>query len=157
MLCREEASDLCRLVAEVPGAPPVIGVCKEQEKDEKPDDLGIAEFDSKYFGCGTLYLDEDRTLFDLLGNRKISLPMGKLLNPFKWKEVRADLKAMNERMKGKGVDGNMKGDGLVQGGVLVVGPAPSCDVRFTYLEETGREIPIDAIKAALKQLNTVAA
>ena len=63
--------------------PPVIGVCKEQELPDKPDDLGIAEFDSQYFSCGTLYLDEERTLYKLLGERKIGLPMGKVLNPFK--------------------------------------------------------------------------
>lgn len=148
---------MCSLVDRLPNAPPVIGVCKEQETEEKPDELGIGEFDSQYFSCGTLYLDEDRALFDCLGNRKISLPMGKLLNPFRWKEVRADLKAMKARMESKGVDGNMKGDGLVQGGVLVVGPAPRCEVRYTYLEETGSEIPIDDIEAALKELSKVAA
>lgn len=130
---------------------------QEQETEEKPDDLGISEFDSKYFACGTLFLDEERKIFDMLGNRKISLPMGKLLNPFKWKEVRSDLKAMKERMESKGVEGNMKGDGLVQGGVLVVGPAPSCEVRYTYLEKTGSELPIDEIEAALKELSAVAA
>lgn len=56
---------MCSLVDRLPNAPPVIGVCKEQETEEKPDELGIGEFDSQYFSCGTLYLDEDRALFDL--------------------------------------------------------------------------------------------
>lgn len=134
--------------------PPVIGVCKEQELPDKPDDLGIGVFDQQYFSCGTLYLDEERTLYSLLGERKIGLPMGKVLNPFKWGELKAELKTMQARMESKGVDGNMKGDGLVQGGVLVVGPSPECEVLYTYLEETGSVLPVDEIEAAVKTLSS---
>ena len=151
-MCREEAFDLCSLVNGVQGAPPVIGVCKEEESEEKPDELGIDEFATKYFGCGALHINEGRELFSMLGDRKIGLPMEKLLNPFRWGEVKSDLAVMKERMESKGVEGNMKGDGLVQGGVLVVGPAPACEVRYTYYEETGSELPVQEIDAAVKDL-----
>lgn len=151
MLCREEAVDLCALIRQQASAPPVIGVCKEEESDGQSE-LGIAEFQSKYFTCGSLHLNEGRELFEVLGNRRISLPMGKLLNPFRWSEVRSDLKAMKERTDRKKVEGNMKGDGLVQGGVLVVGPAPTCEVLYTYFEETGSVLPVQDIEQAITDL-----
>mmetsp|Transcript_74322 Transcript_74322/g.124034 ORF Transcript_74322/g.124034 Transcript_74322/m.124034 type:complete len:89 (+) Transcript_74322:432-698(+) len=78
--------------------------------------------------------------------------MGKLLNPFKWGELRASIKEMGKRMESKDIDGNLKGEGIVQGGVIVVGPSPACKVTYTYLEETGSELPLSDIEAAVLQL-----
>ena len=60
-------------------------------------------------------------------------------------------------MKAKGIDGNMKGDGLVQGGIIVIGPSPACDIVYTYREETGIPIPIDEIDAAIAKVKQLAA
>ena len=92
------------------------------KEEEKPPDtdadkmLGVAEFEEQYF-CGPLYLsDEDRTLYQHLGNQPI-FTLGTLaralLNPFK---ARREMKEMGERMKARKIEGNMVGDGLVKGG-----------------------------------------
>ena len=54
---------------------PVLAVVKEQELEAPIEDeskmLGVAEFRDRYF-CGPLYLtDDDRTLYDFLGNKSI--------------------------------------------------------------------------------------
>lgn len=128
----------------------MVGFVKEEETPEQ--DLGVVEFATKYF-CGSLYLDEARETFQQLGDRKISLPLGTLLRPWKlW----GAMKELGARTKEKGVEGNMKGDGLVQGGIVVVGPAPECTVLYTYLEETGKPIPVDEIDAAIAECNSLA-
>ena len=90
------------------------------KEEEKPPDtdadkmLGVAEFEEQYF-CGPLYLsDEDRTLYQHLGNQPI-FTLGTLaralLNPFK---ARREMKEMGERMKARKIEGNMVGDGLAR-------------------------------------------
>lgn len=141
--------DLCKLVQE--NSPPVIGIVKEEEQADA--ELGVVEFTTKYFNCGSLYLDEARSVYQQLGDRKISIPIGTLLRPWKlW----GAMKELGARVKEKGVEGNMKGDGLVQGGIVVVGPAPKCDVLYTYLEETGKPIPAEEIDAALARCSELA-
>ena len=106
------------------------------KEEEKPPDtdadkmLGVAEFEEQYF-CGLLYLsDEDRTLYHHLGNQPI-FTLGTLarplLNPFK---ARREMKAVGERFKTKGVEGNMVGDGLAKGGILVI--SPDNEVRHVF-------------------------
>ena len=45
----------------------------------------------------------------------------------------------------------MVGEGLVQGGVLVVDAKG--DIMYRYLEETGSPIPVDAISRAINSLD----
>ncbi len=86
---------------------------------------------------------------EVLGNKKLSLPIGKMLfSPLTtWREI----KAMGARTKEKGVEGNMAGEGIVKGGILIVGPGGT-DVIYSYAEETGSEIPIKEIEEALGKL-----
>ena len=104
----------------------------------------------RYFTCGELYLDEARAVYkEVLGNKKLSLPIGKMLfSPLTtWREI----KAMGARTKEKGVEGNMAGEGIVKGGIPIVGPGGT-DVIYSYAEETGSEIPIKEIEEALGKL-----
>lgn len=128
--------------------PNVVGVVKQQANSSVEEaKLGVQEFADKYF-CGPLFLDEERQLYTALGSRKLSLPLGKILfNPL---QTYRDFKALGVRTKAKGLDGNMQGEGLIQGGVLVVSKAG--DVVFTYLEETGSELPIAEIEKAIDAL-----
>ena len=154
MLCREEAYDLCALLRAKRGSlverlPNVIGVVKEEEDEAKT--LGVQEFAEHYF-CGPLYLDSERRLYEALGNRKLSLAtLGRLvLNPL---TSYREMKAASARYKAKGgVAGNYKGEGLVQGGVIVVSPAGK--VVYTYLEATGSQLPVDEIEKAIDSLST---
>lgn len=59
-----------------------------------------------------------------------------LINPLK---ARRELKEMGERFKDKGVEGNMVGDGLTKGGILVV--APDGEIKFTFYEDPGKGVP----------------
>lgn len=139
--------DLCAgLAANEGGSPlPVFAVVKEVEKpveEEVPEEkmLGVADFETQYF-CGPLYHDEERVFWEALGNQPIFTlgGLGKaLLNPLK---VRRDLKAMGERMKAKGLEGNMMGDGLAKGGIMVI--APDGEIKFTYYEDPGKGVPLE--------------
>ena len=132
--------DLCNGLAAASGSPlPVFCVVKEVEappEDAVPEEkmLGVAEFEDKYF-CGPLYHDPERAFWTALGNEPIFTlgTLGKaLINPFK---ARREMKEMGERMKEKGVEGNMVGDGLAKGGVLVI--APDSSVRHVFREDPG--------------------
>lgn len=148
---------MCAALAADPVADvPVLAVVKEVEADSPVDDdklLGLGEFESTYF-CGPLYHDEQRAFWDALGNAPIFTigGLGKaLLNPFKF---RADLKDMGERMKAKGIEGNMLGDGLAKGGILVI--APDGEIKFTFYEDPGKGVPPEdtaKIIAAAKALS----
>lgn len=123
-------------------------VKQQASSSEEEAKLGVQEFAEKYF-CGPLFLDEENRLFDVLGSRKLGLPLRKMIfNPI---QTYRDFKGLGERIKAKGLDGNMQGEGLVQGGVLVVSAAG--EVLFTYLEETGSELPIAEIEATIDSLS----
>lgn len=119
----------------------MLAVVKEEELDGVAEDelRGLAAFEDAYF-CGPLYLSDDaRSLYAYLGDAPIFTAgsLGRaLLNPLgTWRE----LKAMGARMKAKGVEGNMVGDGLTKGGVLCV--APDGELKYTFYEDAGKGIP----------------
>ena len=129
------------------GKSKLIGVVKEiapcpTAKDDS--ELGVGEFQSKYFNF-PLYLDEEKTFYSALGNRKITSDLKGSWNPF---EVYQGFKAIGERIKAKNLEGNFRGEGLILGGILVV--SPSQGVVYTYYEETGKEIPKDDIIDAIQ-------
>ena len=153
--------DLCAgLAANEGGSPlPVFAVVKEVEAPEEDDVpaekmLGLADFEEQYF-CGGLYHDAERVFWTALGNKPIFTfgTIGKaLINPLK---ARREMKAMGERMKAKSVEGNMVGDGLAKGGILVV--APGGDVKHVFYEDPGQGVPADEVAAILSAAKDVAA
>ena len=153
--------DLCAgLAANEGGSPlPVFAVVKEVEAPEEDDVpaekmLGLSDFEEQYF-CGSLYHDAERVFWTALGNKPIFTfgTLGKaLINPLK---ARREMKAMGERMKAKSVEGNMVGDGLAKGGILVV--APGGDVKHVFYEDPGQGVPADEVDAILSAAKDVAA
>ena len=150
---------MCAALAADPPGIPVLAVVKEEERPEPVDEekkLGVAEFADDYF-CGPLYLDPEREFYKALGDKPIFTlrTLGKaLLNPFKF---RKELKEQGERFKAKEIDGNMQGDGLVKGGILVI--APDGDVKCIFEEDPGNGVPeVEAkrIIAAAKALSPAA-
>jgi len=118
-----------------------IAPCATAKTDEE---LGVAEFQKNYWNNNVLYLDEAKAFYSALGDRKITNLKGSW-NPF---EVWKGLKSIGERIKEKNLEGNMRGEGLVLGGIVVLDKNKK--VVFTYYEETGKEIPKDAIIAACR-------
>lgn len=128
---------------------------KEEEKPpgtEADKMLGVADFAEQYF-CGPLFLsDEERTLYQYLGNQPIFTlgTLGRaLLNPFK---ARREMKEMGERMKAKNIEGNMVGDGLTKGGVLCI--APSGKIEYIFREDPGKGIPQEAQDAIVNAVRS---
>lgn len=146
---------MCAALAAETDLPPVLAVVKETEEPppiEEDKLLGIAEFESKYF-CGPVYHDPSRAFYEVLGSKPIFTlgGIGKaLLNPLK---TRRELKEMGERMKSKGLEGNMKGDGLTKGGIFVIDP--SGEVRFTFNEDPGNGVPAEQLSQIVAAAKSV--
>lgn len=122
----------------------LFGILKETNVDDK----GLAEFYHDYFTFD-IYRDDELAVYRALGNRKLKL---NTWNPIRmWRGYRE----MTKRLKQKKISGNLKGEGIVQGGVLVFDKQGV--VRFAYKEETGSELDMqdvqDAIDSVRKEQN----
>lgn len=60
------------------------------------------------------------------------------------------IRAVIKRLKGKDISGNMKGEGLLQGGIILFDK--NGQARYAYREETGFEVPVDDIVAAVETI-----
>jgi hypothetical protein len=124
----------------------MIGIIKEvaptagAETDEK---LGVAEFHDKYFPY-PLFRDQSLEFYKALGNRKL-LNQVFTTNPF---TVYNTYQEMKKRLKGRGLKGNMAGEGNLQGGVFVISPLQG--VVYMHQEITGQPFPMKEIAQATK-------
>ncbi len=144
--------------------PKLIGIVKELAPigGAKTDrELGVGEFQSKYFGNNPVYLDTEKNFYKVLGSRKILQQSLSSWNPFKlWR----NFKELMARVKGKGIEGNKVGEGLLQGGLLAINvvlrasasaevdlaeTSGKTDCFFVYVEITGDTIPIASIQVAI--------
>lgn len=113
-------------------------------KETGVDDIGLNEFYQKYYKF-PIYRDEKKETYQALGNRSISLPTW---NPFK---LYSGMKQLNLRMKSKGLDGNLKGEGMIQGGIFIFNKVG--ELQYVYEEETGSEIDMNKIIDAMKVIH----
>ena len=78
--------------------------------------LGVGEFQTKYFLDYPVYLDSERSFYSTLGNKSL---MGQLAggswNPF---TLWSDFKSMSARLESQKIQGNLKGEGLIQGKLI---------------------------------------
>jgi len=137
--CREEGEDL-KDFASKDDSPlkgfNLFGVVKETGIDDE----GLAEFQSKHYPFD-LYRDNDLVFYnEFLGKQKISL---NTWNPYK---LVVGYRAITKRLKGKSIDGNLTGEGMIKGGVILFDK--NGEVKYAYQEETGSELPLDDIAAA---------
>lgn len=152
-MCREEAQALLKMMQEVWASEPkltkvpLVGIIKEVAptgKVKTDSELGVGDFQRDFFPDVPVYLDEEKVFYTALGNRKIGLPTW---NPFKlW----SGYQKLAARLKGKDIEGNMVGEGITLGGVLVIG-AGQGGIVHEYLEKTGTDpdLFLPAVKEAL--------
>lgn len=154
MLCREEALGLSELMAIRGGKQRLVGVVKEVAPTKQAANdtvLGVGEFQRDYFKGSDLYIDEDKAFYAYLGNRRL-LTLGGTLKALllPWRTVGA-IRDIGKRMTAKNIEGNMIGEGLLLGGVLVVDKAGK--IIYSYQEKTGTPAPVDAVEEALARLD----
>lgn len=119
----------------------LFGVVKEVGVDDE----GLTAFYKDYFTY-PLYKDDGLVLYnDFFGNRSI-LKLS-TYNPFK---LYSGYKKMKNRMGEKKLEGNMVGEGLVQGGIVLFDT--NGKVRYAYEEEIGTELNMEEIVESLKAL-----
>lgn len=108
-------------------------------KETGVDDEGLRTFQKDHFDR-QLYRNDSLEFYKALGNRKLKIRS--FWSFFKQR------KNIAERMKSKKIDGNYKGEGIRQGGVIIFDKngAP----KYAYEEVTGKELPVDDIVAAIK-------
>ena len=134
------------------------------------DDLGVNEFHEKYFNGNPLYLDKNRKFYEALGNRSlltqlvpsnlhqwipkslhvlyfIAVAIISSILPVKSFQY---LKDASLRHKNDDIKGNMKGEGFIQGGIMIVHPIKG--VIYMHEEVTGAVLPYDEIKTAIDNL-----
>ena len=70
-----------------------------------------------------------------------------LLNPYK---MYKGLKEVGKRMKEKNIEGNMIGEGMKTGGIIVFGK--DGEPKYAYPEITGSPLETDDILAALRDV-----
>jgi hypothetical protein len=110
-------------------------------KETGVDDEGLTEFYKHSFPF-PLYKDENLVFYDeFYGSKKLKLTT---YNPLR---LYRGYKDMTKRLNDKGLSGNLKGEGLVQGGIIIFGRDGK--PKYAYEEETGKEVPVDDIIAAV--------
>jgi hypothetical protein len=60
------------------------------------------------------------------------------------------MREVYRRLKVKKISGNLKGEGLLQGGIIIFDKHGKA--QYAYREETGSEIPIDDIIRAVRMV-----
>jgi len=133
-LCREEAAELASLVPTLQDSklptPRLIGIVHET--------LGVDEFRNKYFK-NDIFWDQDKLFYKAIGNNWAGFTS--LLKPRVWKNF--------FRAQAKGYTGNLKGEGRLLGGLLVIGPAKQ-GILLEYKEkEFGDHAKLDDVVKAV--------
>lgn len=139
-LCREHGQQLSTALADQQENVKLWGIVKENV-----DAQGMLEFKSYYFPF-PLYRDVERAVYSAMGNRKIALTTW---NP--WRLWRG-MKALGNRLQSKNIQGNLKGEGLIQGGVLIFDNFGI--LRYSYEESIGEELVMEDILAAVKAVSS---
>lgn len=107
------------------------------------EELGVEEFVEGKFFDGELYIDTQKKSYQDLGFKRLGFfsAIGSVLGKMG--------RAMISEAKSKGIDGNLKGDGMQNGGTIIV--APGGKVLLSYKQES----PADhvAIEDVLKALD----
>lgn len=115
-------------------------------KEVGVDDEGLAVFYNDHFKY-QLYKDDGLVLYnDFFGRRKLKL------NTYNPLSLYRGYKDMTKRLDGKKLEGNMTGEGMIQGGLIIFDKHGKA--KYAYEEETGKELVMEDIIAALKAMQS---
>lgn len=133
-MCREEASELSSLKPELDQrGVNLVGVVHEE--------MGVKEF-QPYLNS-TIYLDEEKKFY---GPEQRWMFLTGLLRPSVWKSA--------FRARGKGIEGNLKGEGRLLGGVFVVGPGEQGILLDHKEKEFGDKVDLQAARDAVLKIKS---
>lgn len=142
-MCREHGQQLMELAAQKDEPLKGFGLFG-LVKETGVDDEGLTDFYSESFTY-PLYRDIGLIFYnDFFNGKKIGLST---FNPIR---LYRGYKKMTARLDKKGLEGNLKGEGMIQGGIIIFGK--NGKARFSYQEETGSPLPIDDIMAAVAEV-----
>lgn len=150
-MCREHGQQLTELAASEPKIFSnfgIFGVIKETGVDDE----GLRAFHKDHFTY-PLYRDENLDFYKAFGSRNITDGFKKryLLNPVWIIKFIMGMRGVGKRMKAKNLEGNMVGEGLKQGGIIVFGS--DGEPKYAYPEITGEALETDDLVAALKDVS----
>lgn len=151
MLCREhgrQLTDLAKSINDDTNADlmkcfGMFGVVKEIGVDDE----GLTTFYKDHFTY-PLYRDDGLVFYnDFFGKRSIF--NFTTYNPF---TLYGGYKEMTKRLSEKKLEGNLVGEGIVQGGIIIFDKHGKA--RYAHEEETGKELDMEGIVASLKTLRS---
>jgi len=150
VLCREHGQQLTMTSAATTkgfDGFELFGIVKETGVD----DAGLTAFYKDHYPY-PMYRDENLDFYNAFGsNKKItdSMSWSTILNPY---AIYKGVKQMNTRMTTKKLEGNLIGEGLKTGGIIIFGNDQL--PKYCYPEITGSELNIDDILAAVQDVRT---
>jgi len=140
--CRIQALHLRVLALMYPSALKgfgLFGIVKEVGVD----DIGLAEFYEHYFPY-PLYVNEDRSYYNALGNRCMGVTeMLRALNP---------CSKVSKTIRGSGIQGNSLGEGKVLGGIIIFDADGK--PKYMYEEDSAGELPVGDIITCLESIRS---
>jgi hypothetical protein len=142
-LCREHGRQIVELAAELENDRiilPYWGIVKELEADP----TGLAEFQALYFNNAPLYRDVDMQYYEAFGNQSINLLP--YWNPFRLYQWFRDIA---KRLSNAKIDGNLKGEGMVMGGLLLF---VNGELRYAQDELFGDPLDTESLKQIIRQV-----
>ncbi|GMI05652.1 hypothetical protein TrVE_jg12838 [Triparma verrucosa] len=144
--CREEAVHLGEVLSD-PKFSNVQAIATVKEANVERDKLGLAEFSSRYFHYGPVFLNRSKDFWTALGSRSLLKQKWTTYNPIsmvlKFRKIRRNQNRI-------GVAHNFKGEGILQGGIIIYDS--SGEVVYVYHEKTFFDIPKEEIREALSDL-----
>jgi AhpC/TSA antioxidant enzyme len=115
-------------------------------KEVGVDDNGLMEFQTQYFNNLPIYHDINNDVYNAFGKRSIFKL--RTWNPI---SIYRGFRNIGQRMTEQNITGNYKGEGIIQGGILIFDATGT--IRYTINEEIGTPFDIDKILLALRSIS----
>jgi hypothetical protein len=116
-------------------------------KEVGVDDVGLMEFNEQYFHHLPIYHDIHNAIYTAFGKRTIFRL--RTWNPL---SLYRGFVNIGQRISQQNITGNYKGEGIVQGGILIFDANGT--LRYSINEEIGTPFDVDVILAALRDITT---